>query len=253
MPRRSLAPHLLVAALVAAPAAAGAAEFKLAVVGGGVVTPDTKTVIVSVPSEGKLVYYDAEAEKELRKVDLDFKPSALAVQGKTLFASTKGAAAIHALDAATGKETKEIKLPGEPVLALACHPSKGLLYATNSADEVYAIDPESGQATKTKARGQRLAVDEKDGKFLYTGIQKPIRDQLMVEEGPNKELRLSLVAAGARAMMLKFAVGGTNLKLVAFQDNAALNGRGMGLSPDGKRIAMAGGGGWVSKTDRRFN
>ncbi len=41
--------------------------------------------------------------------------------------------------------------------------------------------------------------------------------------------------------MLKFAVDGTDLKLVAYQDNAAINGRGLALSPDGKRIAMAGG------------
>jgi hypothetical protein len=253
--RKSIIPRLLFAAILATVSAGSAAGagFKLGVAGGAVVTPDTTTVIVSVPSAATLVYYDAEAEKELKKVELEFKPLALAVQGKTLFASAKGAAVVHVLDLATGKESREIKIPGEPILNLACHPSTGLLYATNSSDEVYAIDPEAGKATKTKARGQRIAIDQKEGKFVYTGIQKPIRDQLLVEEGPNKELRVSLVSVGARAMMLKFAVDGVNLKLVGVQDNAALNGKGMAVSPDGKLIAMAGGGGWVSKTERRFN
>ena len=178
--------------LVATAAPTDAAPVELGPVGGVVVSADTKTVIVSSPADGVLRYYDAESEKEVKKVEVDFQPLALALQGKRLFASTKGAAVVHVLDSATGKETKTIKIPGEPIVELACHPTKGLLYATNSADEVYSIDPETGKTTKTKARGQRIVVDPKEGKFVYTGIQKPIKDQLMVEEGDGKRVRLSL-------------------------------------------------------------
>ena len=247
--------YLLIAGLLAACSipATRAAEVKLPPVSGCVLTPDTKTVIAAVSGDGALVYIDVEKEKEIKKVELDFKPVALAIQGKNLFASTKGSATIHILDSETGKESKEIKIPGEPIMNLACHPTKGLLYATNTSDEVYSVDIEKGKATKTKARGQMIVVDPKDGKFVYTGIQAPIRDKLVIEQGPNESATVSLETTGARALILKFAADEAGLKLAAFQDNAALNGKVLALSPDGKRIAMAGGGGWVSKTNGRYN
>lgn len=250
--RHLLAPLALSAALAAWPASSPAQD-KIPNPGGMAVSADTDTVIVSVPTEGSLRYYDARTQKEVKKVEVDFQPFALVAQGKNLYVSAKGSGSVHVLDAATGKLDKSIKIPGEPIRGLACHPTKGLLYATNTADEVYAIDPETGKATKTKARGQYVVVDPSEGKFVYTGIQKAIRDQLVVEEGPDKQMKLSLVTTGARAMLLKFAVSGKELKLAAFQDNAALNGRSLAVSPDGKRVAMAGGGGWVSKTDPRYS
>ena len=251
----SLSRHLLTAALLAACLAhtTRAAEVKLPPTSGVVLTPDTKTIIAAVTGDGAIVYIGVETEKMIKKVELDFKPVAMAVQGKSLFVSTKGSATIHVLDLDTGKEQKEIKIPGEPVVNLACHATKGLLYATNSSDEVYAVDAEKGKATMTKARGQMILVDQKDGKFVYTGIQKPIRDKLVIEQGPNETATVSLMTTGARALILKFAVDGTGLKLAAAQDNAALNGKVLALSPDGKRIAMAGGGGWVSKTTGKYN
>lgn len=252
-PRRLTRLWIFVTLVVASLAlTAHATEVKIAPASSAVLTPDTETVIVAVPGDAAILYFDAGTEKELKKVELDFKPSSLAVQGKNLFISTKGSATIHVLDIDTGKEKGEIKIPGEPVLNLACHPSKGLVYATNSADEVYAIDPEKGQVTETKAVGRMIVVDQNDGKFVYTGIQKTIRDRLVIEESGN-QIKVSLESANARAAMLKFAVDGTSLKLVAVQDNAALNGKVLALSADGKQIAMAGGGGWVSKTDGRFN
>jgi hypothetical protein len=120
-------------------------------------------------------------------------------------------------------------------------------------NEIFAIDPQKKTATKTRGKGQLIAVDAAEGRFVYTGIQKPIRDQLVMEKGPGGSVRISLAQANLRALMLKYAVEGADLKLVAFNDNAAVNGRGMGVSPDGKRVAMAGGGGWRSKTDARAN
>ena len=223
------------------------AEIKIPPAGGIVLAPDTTTLVVSVPSEGKLLYFNAGTEKKVKEVEVDFKPFSLAVQGKLLFASTKGAATVHVLDLETGKEQREIKTSEDPILSLACHPSKGLLYATTDSDVVLAIDPANGKVTKTKARGQMIVIDPVDAKFVYTGIQKPIRDQLVIEEGPNKQIKVSLAVVNARALMLKFAVDGTDLKPLAFQDNAAINGFALAVSGDGKRIAMAGGGGWVAK------
>ncbi|MBP3959788.1 PQQ-binding-like beta-propeller repeat protein [Gemmata sp. G18] len=243
---------LLFALLTACPpSAARAAELKAAPAAAAVLTPDTKTLILSAPNEGELLYINTETEKETKKVTLSFKPLALAVQGKSLFASTKGAGTIHALDLETGKVKKQFKIAGEPILNLACHSTKGLLYATNAAGEVFAIDAESGKVTKTKARGQMIVVDQTDGKFVYTGIRASISEQLVIEQGPDAKTKVPLEVAESRAIMLKFAVDGAALKLAAVQDNAALNGKGIALSADGKQIAMAGGGGWASKIKQK--
>jgi hypothetical protein len=148
---------------------------------------------------------------------------------------------------------REISLPGEPIARLDCHPAKGLLYAVNLNHEVYSIDPDKGTHQKTAAKGQLLAVDPSEGKFVYSGIQKPIQDVLVIQELGGNKVKLSLQQANTRALMLKYAVEGNELKLVAANDNAAVNGRGMAVSADGKRVAMAGGGGWRSKTDPRAN
>ena len=229
------------------------ATYNLAAVGGIVMAPDNRTMIVSVPSEGKLVYFDTISEKELKQVEVDFQPTLLAVQGKKLFAAVKGSPKIFVLDVATGKAQKEIPMSGEPWFSLGCHRDKGLLYGVNLKHEVYSIDPDTGKAHKTKAKGQLLAVPAGGDKYIYTGIQKPIRDVLVIEKGGGDRIKLSLMQANTRALMLKYEIDGADLKLVAANDNAAVNGRGLGVSPDGKQIAMAGGGGWRSKTDPRAN
>ncbi len=227
--------------------------YNLAPVGGIVMAADNRTMIVAVPSEGKLVYFDTITEKELKQTEVDFQPTLLAIQGNKLFAAVKGSPKIMVLDAKTAKVLKEIAIPGEPWFSLGCHPAKGLLYGVNLKHEVFSIDPDKGTHHKTKAKGQLLAVPAGGDKYIYTGIQKPIRDVLVIEKGGGDRLKLSLVQANTRALMLKYEIDGSELKLVAANDNAAVNGRGMAVSADGKLIAMAGGGGWRSKTDPRAN
>lgn len=229
------------------------ATFNLAPVGGIVMAPDGRTMIVSVPSEGKLVYFDTVQEKEIRRVEVDFQPTLLAVQGKKLFATLKGSPKIFVLNLDTGEATGHITLPGEPLYSLGCHPKQGLLYAVNLAHEVLSIDVQELSHKKTQAKGQYLAVDPTEGKFVYTGIQKPIRDVLVIEEAAGGKVRISLAEANLRAVMLKYKVAGADLTLVAANDNAAINGRAMAVDKDGKHVAMAGGGGWRSKKDPRAN
>jgi hypothetical protein len=83
----------------------------LANLGGWVMLPDGVTLIVSLPEQAKLVYLDTVAFKEIKRVDLTFKPAALAYQGKQLFAAVQGAALLHILDLESGEDKKEIKFP----------------------------------------------------------------------------------------------------------------------------------------------
>jgi hypothetical protein len=216
-------------------------------------TPDNTTLIVSVPSAAQLVYYDTVANREIKKVNVDFQPTVLALQGRTLFAGARGSAIVHALDADSGKESGTINIPGPPLQALACHPAQGNLFAANTENRVFCLNPQQGTATPTTARGAQLAVDPQTGAFLYTGTPIPFRDQMEVRDGPGGSLIFTFDKKGGRATLLKYAIQDTALKLVAGNDNGAINGKGMALSPDGTRLAMAGGGGWRSKTDPKAN
>ena len=53
-------------------------------------TPDNVKLILSVPSRAELVILDTTADKERKRIELDFKPSKLAIQGDTLFAAVQG-------------------------------------------------------------------------------------------------------------------------------------------------------------------
>jgi predicted Zn finger-like uncharacterized protein len=212
--------------------------------GGWVVLPDGVTLVVSLPDKAQLVYVDTLAVKETRRVDLEFKPGALAFQGAALFAAAQGSGRLYVLDLLTGEVKKEIKSPGGPLLALACHPTQGLLYATNSDRQVLAIDPGAGTATVTAAQGMFLAVDPVDSGTVYTGIQGEIRDVIEFRELGGGRVVLQPGRAGEFALLLKYAVKGNTLTPVAANDNAASNGRCLRVSPDGKKVGIPGGGGY---------
>ena len=228
---------------VAAGLAPAETSLKVPPIAAGIVLPDGQTLVVSVPTKGTLIYIDTTADKEIKRVEVDFQPTLLAAQGKNLFVGAKGSGTIHVLEADSGKEVKTIKVPGEALIALACHPVKGLLYSVNSNDEVFAIDAETGEASKTGARGQLLVVDPAEAAFVCTGIQKPIKERLVI-----RGRTVSLEKANRRAIMAKYKVDGKNLIPEAANDNAAINGNSLAVSGDGKQVAMSGGGGWESKT-----
>ena len=154
------------------------------------------------------------------------------------------------MDAKTGKEIRKIKLPGEPVDQIACHPTKGLVYASNNQQEIYAIDPKTGKAVKTAARGMFLAVDPVAGDALYAASLKPGKERITVRDGPDGTLSITFDTTGNRAVLLKYAIAKETLKLVDGTDNAAIGvGGALALSPDGKSVAFVASGGWRSKSD----
>ncbi len=169
-------------------------SFTLSLTGAIVIGPDHQTLIVSVPTEGKLVYFDTVAEKQLKQIDVDFQPNLLAIQGKLLFVSAKGTSTIHVLEWDTAKIVRGINVPGEPLISMGCHPEKGLLYAVNLQNEMFSIDPQSGVATKTSGKGQLLAFDPSDSQVFYTGIQKAINEVLVFQDVGN-EVHVSLAQA----------------------------------------------------------
>ncbi|OWK40327.1 hypothetical protein [Fimbriiglobus ruber] len=245
-------PHLFLAMLLGTTCAAPAETepidgnmLLLPAPDGWVMLPDGVTLIVSQAEKGELVYFDTVAEQETKRVSVDFKPGAMTLQGETLYVGTKGASIVHVLDAKTGKEKREITLGGDAVANLACHPSKGPVYASTTTLGVYSIDPASGTATKTAATGHFLVVDPVGGTAVFTGVQPPRgQDEVIVKQLPERTYKVFWDRWGTRAFVLKFVPEGKDLKLVSSQKNAAVNAYTLAISPDGKKVLMTSGGGW---------
>jgi hypothetical protein len=208
--------------------------------------PDLKTMVLSIPSRAELVFFDTEAFREIQKVSVEFKPGALAVQNNNLFVGAQGAASVYVLDAKTGKQKAEIEIPGAGVVQLACHPQRGLLYASTDDLKVYAIDTAAGKAAFSGGRGRHLAIDP-TGQFVYTGTQPASEEEVNVIRQSDGSFRLIWDDWGARAFMAKYAVQGAKLELAGFASNAGVNAHHFALSADGDVVAMAGGGGWRPK------
>jgi hypothetical protein len=148
--------------------------------------PDGVTLVVALPDQARLAYVDTAAEKELKRVDLPFKPDRLAVQGKRLFASVQGASLVHVLDLDSGAGRKEIEVPGGFVMNMACHPERGPVYLVMSEQNtIYTLNPDSGSTAMAgfyglvslsfpaphspaiRARAQHLAVDPHNGNTFF--------------------------------------------------------------------------------------
>jgi hypothetical protein len=195
-------------------------------IGGGAASPDGSTLVVALTAKAELVYYDAEAGKEAKRVTVEFQPTKLAWDGKLLYAAQKGSAVVHILDAASGKELKTAKAGG-PVRNLAI--AKGVCFASDDNRGVYAIT-EKGDSTKTAASGTFVAADPK-GTFVCTVID-----------------------GRARTDIIKHSVDGTKLTQTATLPGAVgsslVNVQGVCISGDGKLVGVVAGGGWTA-TDRK--
>lgn len=211
--------------------------------GGYAQTEDLVGLIVSSPETTQLLYFNTSTEKELKRIDVDFKPGALCRQGKTLYVAGQGSGVVYSVDLSTGKTLQEIEVGGDAIVTLACHSDAGMVYAATASRAIFSINPATGKATKTTAVGKYLGVTA-DKSSLITGFQPGDGEyDYKVAEGKRIVIPWS-ETWGTRAQINKYKISGSNLTFVAAQNNAASNGWSFHLSPDGKRVAMPGGGGW---------
>jgi hypothetical protein len=159
------------------------ASLSLPRIGGWIMLADGVTLIVALPEKAQLAYIDTLEDRELKRVDLPFKPDQLAVQGKHLFASAYGGNAIHLLDLGSGVARKEVRLPDGPATGLVCHRERGPLFVSlpdpTMAGAVVTVDPNSGgiayvgrmvpnRMDPAKVNGLSLAPDPANPEGFYS-------------------------------------------------------------------------------------
>jgi hypothetical protein len=203
------------------------AKFDLPAMGGGAVSPDGGTLVVSLTAKAELVYIDTAAGKEGKRVSLEFQPTVLAWGDKVLFAGQKGSGVVHVLDAETGKEVAAAKTES-PVRNLVV--AKGVCFSSSTNRQVFAIDAK-GVVTKTAAEGTFIAAAPK-GDFVYTCID-----------------------GRATTDVYKYAVDGAKLtrQEASFRSLRAslINVQGLGVTGDGTAFGVVAGGGWADQERKR--
>jgi hypothetical protein len=223
----------------------------LATPGGWIMSDDQETLIVSSPSSAELIFINTSDGTVIKKVKVDFQPGALALHGSSLCAIGKGSALVYALDPKTGKIKKTIKIPDSKPIRMACHPTKGPLFVTTDSFAVLAINSETGRVTPTSAQGNFLAVDPANGEYLYTGTQKPIHEMLVLRRGPGNSVRANVARTNQNSFLAKYAIQNKGLKPLMMNPDAVVNGRELAVSPDGKKVAIVGGGGVQGDNGKR--
>jgi hypothetical protein len=206
----------------------GEVKFDLGVMGGGAVSPDGSTLVVSLTTKTQLVYFDTVAGKETKRVTVEFQPTAMAWGDKVLFVAQKSSGQVHVLDAATGKELATGNAQA-PVRNLVM--AKGVCFASTDNRQVFAIDA-TGKTTKTDAQGSFIAADPK-GAFVCTVIDGRARTDI------NKYTVDGVKLTPAGSLQGR---GGSNLA----------NVQGVVISADGKQVGVVAGGGW-SGVDRKVH
>jgi hypothetical protein len=203
------------------------ARFDLPAMGGFAVSPDGSMLVVSLTAKTELVFFDTTADKELKRVKVEFQPTQLAWGDKVLFAAQKSSGRVHVLDAETGKE-QAAGNAGGPVRNLAM--VKNVCFASTDSRQVFAIDAK-GRSTKTDAGGSFIAADPR-GAFVCTVID-----------------------GRARTDVMKYTVDGTRVRHVGTLQGkvgASLpNVQAVRVSADGKQVGVVAGGGWADVDRKR--
>ena len=211
---------------------------------------DHETLIVSSPSSAELIFINTSDGTVIKKLKVDFNP-ALALHGSSLCAIGKGSALVYCIDPKTGKIKKTIKIPDSKPIRMACHPTKGPLFVTTDSYAVLAINSETGRATPTPAQGNFLAVDPANGEYLYTGTQKPIHANASAQARAGNSVQANVARTNQNSFLAKYAIQSKGLKPLTINPDAVVNGRELAVSPDGKKVAIVGGGGVQGDNGKR--
>lgn len=219
--------------------------------GGWVITEDGATLIVSQPKTAELLYFDTVNEELTQRVELDFAPGTMLLNGDSMYVAVDGGAVIHKLDRKTAKPQARYTVRGNAITDLALDPGDNQrLFAATSTYEIFAVDLTTRKSSITDAVGNLVATNPHVKDRLFTGVKRnDTREAFLIKSNSRGDFAIFWDRWGPRSGILAYEIDGKKLELASIQTNATVNAYSMSMTPDGSRIMMTGGGGWRPPAD----
>ena len=151
----------------------------------------------------------------------------------------------------TGAVRKTIKVPGSKPIRLACHPTKGPLFVTTDSYAVLTINPKTGRRELDSRPGQLSGCGPGQWRVPLHRHSETDPANAGLQAGPGNRCALTfpnqseLVPGEVRHPEHGSQAAGNESR------RRSVNGQELAVSPDGKKVAMVGGGGVPGRNGKR--
>jgi S1-C subfamily serine protease len=213
------------------------------------ILPDPRGEYSVAVASGTDHYYLVEGKDKLsvHRVDAGAVVTGACLVDGQLYVSTAEPPEIRQLDARNGKVIHRTPIHGPAPQTLAVFPSKSLAFYP-VGQHVHRVELQTGSDEDTGQPGQFVRADPL-GKFLYA-FTKPIRqapdEGMILLNGHPIFIRRNAPMDWSQTTLFQYVVTSGRLLLAQLRENSASNADNLAVSPDGKWVAVIGGGGWRS-------
>ncbi len=186
--------------------------------------------------------FEGKSPERAAKVSVEGSIVSACANGGALYVMLKNPAALAKVEPATGKIEKRWPLKSTAA-SLAVYPIQNRAFFPVNGS-MQTLDLQTSEVAATKFICSKVRVDPRQ-RFCYTYIHPGFRNDsghMLVGGRPVFFQRSS--ADWAQTSLVRYAIADDELLLSSFRLNAASNGRVLHVSPDGRWVAVVGGGGW---------
>jgi hypothetical protein len=203
--------------------------------------------VVAVPAGADYYFVlSTDDRPTLARVQASGPIASAALAGGHLYVLAGVPRRVDKLDAVTGKSLATVALreaPPQPA-SLTVLPARGLAFF-RAENTVYRADLKTGNVLKTDLPGQAV-VAHPNQRLLYSSLRPETRDTsgYILIRGEPIFFEVTATNDWQQTTLFQALVAPDGLLLAGARENAASNGRSLAVSPDGRWVAIAGGGGW---------
>ncbi len=199
--------------------------------------PDGRVVYVAEQDEGQVAALDADSGRVLARIPSGGKQPvalALAADGRTLLVANQFSGSLGILDLETNALRATVPLPGGPS-AVAIAPGGEAFVALNQLNQVAVVDPNAAKVVERIPLGEAVRHDPWGTPWPSPAVSLGQRPRALAVT-PDGSMLLCANATGGSISLIDVA----GRREVGCFRLAALNLRGIGLSPDGRLGFVAG-------------